>query len=152
MSLIKYTNRLSPWPELDVLALASRANRIFGDAMPADVGRGADWTPVVSVQEFDNEFVLAVELPGVDENSLEIAIENNVLTISGEKRTEREAESEGKHHVAERSFGAFRRAFRLPGAVRTEAVAAELDNGLLTLRLPKAEQARTRKIEVSRPS
>lgn len=147
MSLIKYTNRLAPWHDLDVLA--SRVNRIFGDAAPANVHQRPSWFPAASVQEFDTEFVLAVELPGVDEDSLEINLENNVLTISGEKRERRGPESEGKYHLLERTFGAFHRAVRLPSTARAEAVTAELENGLLTLRLPKAEEARTRKIEVS---
>lgn len=150
MSLIKYTNRLAPWPDFDVLA--GRMNRILGDATPANVVHGTGWSPAASVQELDNEFVLTIEVPGVAEDSLEIALENNVLTISGEKRNERGADPEGKHHLSERSFGAFRRAFRLPGTVRAEAISADLENGLLTLRLPKAEQARTRKIEVGRRS
>lgn len=152
MSLIKYTNRLAPWHDLDVLA--GRVNRIFGDAAPANVVPRPSWFPAASVQEFDAEFVLAVELPGVDEDSLDISLENNVLTISGEKRERREpeSESEGKYHLLERTFGAFHRAVRLPGTVRAEEIAAELEHGLLTLRLPKAEEARTRKIEVSRRS
>lgn len=150
MSLIKYTNRLAPWHDLDVLA--GRVNRIFGDAAPANVVPRPSWFPAASVQEFDEEFVLAVELPGVDEDSLEISLENNVLTISGEKRERREPESQSKYHLLERTFGAFHRAVRLPGTVRAEAIAAELENGLLTLRFPKPEEARTRKIEVSRRS
>lgn len=150
MSLIKYTNRLAPWPDFDLLA--GRVNRIFGDATPAAVVQGPRWLPAASVQEFDHELVLVVELPGVEEDSLEIALENNVLTISGEKRETRDTESKGKYHVLERTFGAFRRTFRLPGTVRAETISAELENGLLTVRLPKAEEARTRKIEVSRKS
>ena len=148
MSLTKYTNRLVPRHDFDVLA--GRMNRIFGDAAPANVVQGSGWLPTASVQEFDNELVLSVELPGVGEDSLDIALENNVLTISGEKRAEHETGSEGKYHLLERTFGAFRRVFRLPGTVRADAITAELENGLLTVRLPKAEEARARKIKVGR--
>lgn len=148
MSLTKSTNRLAPWHDLDVLA--GRMNRLFGDPVPRIVVQGSGWTPAASVQEFDEELVLSVELPGVAEDSLEIDVERNVLTISGEKRADRESESEGKYHVLERAFGAFRRAFRLPGTIDADAITADLRNGVLTVRLPKAETARARKIEVVR--
>lgn len=145
MSLTQYTNRLVPEPH-------SLLERILGPSAPANVVRGIGWIPAASIQELDNELVLALELPGVAEDSIEIALENNVLTIFGEKGAEkgaeRETDSEGKYLVLERSFGAFRRTFRLPGTVRADAITAELQNGLLTVRLPKAEEARTRKIEV----
>lgn len=144
MSPTTCTNRLAPRPGSEALA-----DLLFGRT-PTSVVRGSSWFPAASVQEFDNEFVLAVELPGVGEESIEIAVENNVLAVSGEKRAEHEAESEGKHHLQERAFGAFRRTFRMPGTVRADAISAELENGILTLRLPKAEEARARKIEVSR--
>ena len=145
MSLTQYTNRLVPEPH-------SLLERILGPSAPANVVRGIGWIPAASIQELDNELVLALELPGVAEDSIEIALENNVLTIFGEKSAEKGAEpetdSEGKYLVLERSFGTFRRTFRLPGTVRADAITAELQNGLLTVRLPKAEEARTRKIEV----
>lgn len=149
MSLTQYTNRLVPESH-------SLLERILGPSAPTSVVRGIGWIPAASIQEFDNELVLALELPGVAEDSIEIALENNVLTIFGEKGAEkgtekgaeRETDSEGKYLVLERSFGTFRRTFRLPGTVRADAITAELQNGLLTVRLPKAEEARTRKIEV----
>lgn len=148
MSQITCTNRLAPRRTAD--PLADILDQVLGPPMPTRVVRGSGWIPAVSVEEFDKALVLAVELPGVGDESIEVAVENNVLTISGEKRAEDEAESPGKRHVQERAFGDFRRAFRLPGTVRADAISAELENGVLTLRLPKAAEARARKIEVSR--
>ena len=87
------------------------------------------------------------------EDSVEITLENNVLTISGEKREAREeGEPSGKYHLVERTFGAFRRSFTLPRTVRADGITADFDHGLLTVRLPKADEAVSRKIEVARRS
>ena len=149
MSLTKHANRLSPWADLDLLA--NRMNRIFTDSGFGNLTYGADWVPAVSVEERDREVLLTAELPGMTEDSVEITLENNVLTISGEKReTREEDEPSGKYHLVERSFGSFRRSFTLPRTVRGEGITAGFDNGLLTVRLPKAEEALSRKIEVAR--
>ena len=114
---------------------------------------GSNWVPPVSVEEKADEILLTAELPGMTEDSVEIDLENNVLTISGEKRdTREEIESGGKFHHVERTFGSFRRSFTLPRTVRADGITADFDNGLLTVRLPKAEDAVSRKIEVSRRS
>ncbi len=85
------------------------------------------------------------------EDAVEIDLENNVLTISGEKTESREeGEASGKFHLVERSFGSFRRSFTLPRTIRADAITAEVDNGVLTVRLPKADEALSRKIEISR--
>lgn len=126
--------------------------RAFGPGC-AD-GFGADcvgWAPAFGVEERDHEIELTGELPGVALEDVEINLENNVLTISGEKRDARDAAGEGtesKRHLMERSFGRFSRSFTLPRTVQAEAITADLENGVLKVRLPKAEEARTRKIEV----
>lgn len=148
MSLTKHNNRLSPWADFDVLA--NRLHRAFSDSGLGNLTYGANWVPPVSVEERGDEILLTAELPGMTEDSVEITLENNVLTISGEKRERREeGEPGGKYHLVERSFGAFRRSFTLPRTVRGEGITAEFDNGLLLVRMPKAEEALSRKIEVS---
>ena len=108
------------------------------------------WTPVFGVEERDGEIELAGELPGLARDDVEINLENNVLTISGEKRRVREeGRQEGKYHLMERRFGRFSRSFALPSTVRADGITAVFDNGLLTVRLPKADEARVRKIEVA---
>ena len=149
MSLIRHTHRTSPWNDLDVLA--NRMNRVFGDSGFGNLTYCANWAPPVSVEEKNNEILLTAELPGMTEDAVEISLENNVLTISGEKIESREeGEAGGKFHLVERSFGSFRRSFTLPRTVRADGITAEFDNGLLTVRLPKADEALSRKIEVSR--
>lgn len=149
MSLTRNNHRLSPWADFDILA--NRLHRAFSDSGLGNLTYGANWVPPVSVEERSGEILLTAELPGMTEDSVEITLENNVLTISGEKLESRqEGEDNGKYHLVERSFGSFRRSFTLPRTVRGEGITADFDNGLLTVRLPKAEEAVSRKIEVAR--
>ncbi|MDE2981080.1 MAG: Hsp20/alpha crystallin family protein [Gemmatimonadota bacterium] len=149
MSLIKHTNRFVPLNDFDVLA--NRMNRLFGDTGLGNLTYASSWVPPVSVEEKGGEILLTAELPGMAEDAVEINLENNVLTISGEKRESREeGVPGGKYHLAERSFGSFRRSFTLPRTVRADGITADFENGLLTVSLPKAEEAVSRKIEVSR--
>ncbi len=151
MSVTKQTGAVSPWNELD--ALTSRLGRFLGTADLGQLTYGASWVPPVSVEERGDEILLTAELPGMDENAVEITLENNVLTISGEKRDRREeSEAGGKYHLVERTFGSFRRSFTLPRTVSAEGITADFDAGLLTVRLPKAEKALCRKIEVGSKS
>ncbi len=138
MSLTKHNHRASPWGDFDVLA--NRLSRTLSDSGLGNLTYGANWVPPVSVEERSDEILLTAELPGMTEDAVEITLENNVLTISGEKREAREeGENGGKYHLVERSFGSFRRSFTLPRTVRGEGITADFDYGLLTVRLPKAE-------------
>ena len=149
MSLTKHTYRPLSWNHLD--AIANRMNRIFGDGDFGNLTYASDWSPPVSVEERNDEILLTAELPGMAEDQVEISLENNVLTVSGEKRESREeGEAGGKFHLVERSFGSFHRSFTLPRTIRAEGITAEFDSGLLNVRLPKADEALSRKIEVSR--
>ena len=148
MSLTKHGSRISHWADLDVLA--NRMNRLFSDSGMRNLTYGANWVPPVSVEERDREILLTAELPGMTEDLVEITLENNVLTISGDKRDVRqEHDAEGKYHLVERSFGTFRRSFTLPRTVHADGITADFDHGLLTVRLPKADEAVSRKIELS---
>ncbi len=149
MSLIRHTRCSSPWNDLDVLS--DRMNRLFGHTGFGNLTYGANWVPAVSVEERNDEILLTAELPGMTEDAVEIGLENNVLTISGEKTESREeGGTNGKFHLVERSFGSFRRSFTLPRTVRADGITAEFADGLLTVRLPKADEALSRKIEVGR--
>ena len=150
MSLTKHTYRALPWNHPD--AVANRMARIFRDDF-GNLTCAAGCTPPVSVEEHSDEILLTAELPGMAEDQVEITLENSVLTISGEKRDSREeGEPGGRFHLVERAFGSFRRAFTLPRSIRHDGITAEFDRGLLTVRLPKADEAQSRRIEVSRGS
>ena len=105
--------------------------------------------PAVDLVERENEYAITAELPGLDDKNVEIKLSNGTLTISGEKKDERE-EKEKDYYFAERRYGSFKRAFRVPEGVDTEKIEAAFDKGVLTIRLPKTEEAQKaeKKIEI----
>ena len=125
-------------------------NRLFDDffrgfGAPARFGEdgfGAAAMPRVDVSETEAEYEVTAELPGLEEKEVEVLLDQNVLTLKGEKKAERE-EKDKNYYLAERSFGAFRRTIPLPVEIDRDKVEASFKNGVLTVRLPKAEQART---------
>lgn len=105
------------------------------------------WMPPVDVRETDEAYLVAAELPGVSKEDVEITVENNVLTLRGERKWQAESNGESFHRV-ERSYGRFTRTFTLPRTVRPDDVEARFDDGVLYLTLPKAEEARPRRIAI----
>lgn len=105
------------------------------------------WTPAVDIAERDNEYLVKVELPGVAKDEVKITLESNILTIRGEKKQEKD-EKKGNYHRVERSYGSFQRSFTLPTSVRSENIDATYADGILTITLPKAEEAKPKQIEV----
>jgi len=106
-----------------------------------------DWSPSVDVSETDNEFLIKVELPGVDKQDVKVSIHEGVLTIQGERKLERE-EKNKKYHRVEREYGRFARSFVLPENVDETSVSAGHKDGLLNVTLGKVEQAKPKAIEV----
>jgi len=103
----------------------------------------------VNVEETADHIVLTAEAPGLTLEDLNVEIENNILTISGEKREEREEGHDNRrYHLWERRYGSLRRSFTLPRTVDSDSVEARFDNGILTIQMPKAAEAKSRKIEV----
>jgi len=105
------------------------------------------WTPAVDIAEHDDQYVVKVELPGVSKDEVKITLESNILTIRGEKKQEKETKKENYHRV-ERSYGSFQRSFTLPTTVKSDKIDASYNNGVLTVALPKAEEAKPKQIEV----
>jgi HSP20 family protein len=138
----------SAWRDFD--EVTNRLARLFDDVGMRH-GNGGIWSPPVSVSETADELILTAELPGLSEDDVHIEIENDVLTISGEKSEERtEGEEERNYHIWERSYGSFRRSFTLPRAVISDQVTAHFENGVLEIRLPKAPEAKGRRIEIGK--
>ncbi len=114
----------------------------------ADEGyNGGTFLPAVDIVERQNDFTIKAELPGVKKEDVKITLQNGTLTIRGEKKHEEEKKGENLHRV-ERSYGAFQRSFTLPNSVSSERVEASYDNGILTVTLPKVEEAKPKEIEV----
>jgi HSP20 family protein len=141
--------RWDPARELDLLQ--SDMNRLF-DTFFQGRGGGASngsrrWIPPMDLAETDSEFVLRADLPGLDEDDLDIEIKDNVLRISGEREAEREERGEGYHRV-ERAFGRFSRALDLPEGIDADAVTARFDRGVLEVRVPKPEERQPTKVQI----
>ena len=123
---------------------STNLNRAFGDE---GIGRGA-WAPSVDIYENKDQIVLEAELPGMKQEEFDLSIENNVITLRGERRFEKTDESDNYHRV-ERSYGSFTRSFTLPQTVSAEDAKAEYNNGVLRVTLPKREEAKSRRIQIS---
>lgn len=144
------TRRTHPFANLQ------RLNRMLDEAFavwPGDREGGtsapaAAWTPAVDVFEDKDGLRIIAELPGVKPEDVKLSLENNVLTIRGEKRQVAEEKTERVHRY-ERSYGAFERTFTLPATVDAERIAAGYEHGVLTVTLPKVERARPREITIS---
>lgn len=151
MAVIRYSNG-NQWRELDQLSnrLSQMFEPVSSQPMPSSTG---GWVPAVSVEETENELILIGELPGMKPTDVDVQLENNVLTIRGSKTEHRkEGEENRRYHVWERSYGSFERSFRLPYTVRADDISAGFEDGLLRIRMPKAPEARTRRIEVRGPA
>lgn len=153
MALTRYRGgfpTFTPWRELD--ELQNRLSRLFDESfgrtsMPSET---SGWIPAVDVQEVADGIVLTAELPGMAKDDVDIELENNVLTLRGEKKEEREegGDADRRYHLWERSYGAFQRSFTLPRTVDAENIQAEFHNGVLIVTMPKTAEARGRRIEI----
>lgn len=142
--------RFDPFRELTTMQ--DRINRIFGDAYSRryddDMLSRGDWIPPVDIFENDNhEIVIKAELPGLKREEIDLRVENNTLTLRGERRRENEVKEDHYHRV-ERSYGAFTRSFSLPASVDSGRVKADYRDGVLTVLLPLREEAKPRQIQV----
>ncbi len=141
-------------PFRDLLAIQDRMNRIFDESFRGmnrqgddDWALGGAWAPLVDIYEREGNIELKAELPGVDSKDVDVRVENNVLTLRGERKVDREVKRESYHRV-ERAYGSFSRSFTLPTVVDTEKIKAEYRDGVLHLTLPKKEEAKPRQISI----
>jgi len=152
MSLVRWNpaRELAAWPS-DLFGIQREMNKMFnnffrGDIQDEDSALMA-WTPAVDIAEHDDEYLVKVELPGVNKDEVKITVESNILTIRGEKKQEKEIKKENYHRV-ERSYGSFQRSFTLPTTVKSDKIDASYKDGILSVSLPKAEEAKPKQIEV----
>lgn len=125
------------------------AMRGFDLGLPAGLSDDG-LTPVADVSETDKRYEIVVELPGLDDKDVEVTLRDDLLTISGEKKTEREEKKKG-YHLSERSYGSFQRSFRLPDDVQADKIEAEMQKGVMSISLPRSPSAKPkqRKIAIS---
>jgi HSP20 family protein len=143
--------RWDPFREMD--DLQKRVSSIFGLA-PLRAANGkeetmtvAQWLPLVDITEDGHEYLIKAELPEVRKEDVKVTVESGVLTISGERKFEKE-EKDKRYHRIERSYGSFTRSFSVPDDADDAKVAAEFKDGVLTVRLTKSEKARPKSVEV----
>lgn len=129
-------------------SLARSMDRMLENEWRGAAAASASFVPRLEVVEHDGEFVVTAELPGIEEKDLNIEVHGNVLTLRGEKRSERSGESEGRTWT-ERSYGEFRRAVELPGDVQSDKASASFKNGVLAITLPKSDASKVRSIPVT---
>jgi len=141
-------------PFRDLLATEREFDRLFREAFSPLFGQREGefstraWAPAVDIFETENSIVLKAELPGVDPKDVEVRVEDNTLYLKGERKFENETKEENYHRI-ERSYGSFARSFVLPNSMDAEKVAAEYQDGLLTLTLPKREEAKPKTIKIN---
>lgn len=149
MAIIRWT------PFTDMVTLREKMNRLFEDMF---TGRSEDkdltastWAPSVDIYETESELVMTAEIPGIDEKDVEIKIEDNTLTLKGERKFEKETKEENYHRI-ERSYGSFYRAFTLPNSIDPDKIQAEHENGILKITMPKRQELKPRKVKILKPS
>jgi HSP20 family protein len=135
-----------------LVSTQDRFNRLFNDTLSRFFDDGElgtrTWAPAVDIYETDHDVVLKAELPGVDPKDVEIRVEDGTLYLKGQRKFEIEVKEENYHRV-ERSYGSFTRSFALPSSVNSEKAKAEYKDGLLTLTLPKREEAKPKTIQIN---
>jgi HSP20 family protein len=148
MSLIKWE------PFREMAGLHGRLNRMFPDSFFGRMGSLLEdstvvrnWAPVVDIYETENEVVLKAELPGMEKKDIHLEVRDHTLTLSGERKHEKEEKEENFRRV-ERSYGKFYRSFSLPSTVDAEKVKANMKEGVLEISLPKVEEAKPKAIEI----
>jgi len=144
---------LARWePFREFATLQDRMNRLFRESF-SDAGRDESLTtssfaPAVDVYEDEHKVSLKIEVPGIDEKDIDVRVENNTLTVHGERKIEKEEKEENYRRV-ERQYGSFTRTFTLPQTVDTENVSADYDKGVLKISLPKKAEAKPKQIKVN---
>ena len=141
-------SRFEPFRGASVLQ--DQINRLFNDVFEGQTSESSltTWAPAVDIYETEHELVVKADLPDVDPKDLDIRVENNVLTIRGERKFEKKV-NEDNYLRVERAYGSFARSFSLANTVNSEAIKADYQNGVLTLTVPKREEAKPKQIKVS---
>jgi len=135
-------------PFRDITTLRDEMNRLFSRAVGDGASSGSAWTPAVDVYETEGSIELRAELPGLDAGDIDIEIDDNVLTLRGERRFQEPVE-DGRYYRVERAYGHFNRSLTLPQGVKADEISATFDKGVLSVRIPKADEVKPRKIAIA---
>jgi HSP20 family protein len=139
-------------PVRELNTIQNEMNRLFNSVFDTPLPNGSAgvrrWIPAMDLVETDDDFVLRADLPGLSEGDVNIELEDNVLTVSGERKSEHEERKEGYYRV-ERASGSFSRSLTLPEGVNADAIKASFDKGVLEVRIPKPEERKPRKVAIT---
>ena len=145
-------NAITHWdPFRGLTSLQDQVNRLFEGAFTQGRSGQADlatWAPAVDIYEGENELVAKVDLPGVEEKDIDVRVENNMLTIRGERKFEKSVNEENYLRV-ERAYGSFTRTFSLPNTVNPEGIRASYAQGVLTVHMPKREESKPKQVKIN---
>jgi len=146
MALIRWS------PFRDLVSIQDEMNRLFNDYFSKPLSEGKEgtilWNPTVDISETKDDVVVSAEFPGMKKEDIKISLQDNVLTLMGEKKQDKEEKNKNYHRI-ERSYGVFQRSFVLPATVQSDKVNANYKDGVLSITLPKAEEAKPKEIEIS---
>ena len=146
------SSTISRWESFRGLGtLQDQVNRLFEDSFARNRSTQADlasWAPAVDIYETEGELVVKADLPEVQEKDIDVRMENNTLTIRGERKFENEVHQD-KYLRVERAYGTFTRSFSLPNTISTEGIRAEYHDGVLTVHMPKREESKPKQVKIS---
>lgn len=144
MTLVKWNPRqrmLNPFEDWDHFL-----NEFFGDWEQEDTLRHS-WAPAVDIHEDDDQYLVEAELPGMNKKDIHLSVKDNILTIKGERVSEKKDKKENCLRM-ERSYGSFQRSFRLPEQVKEDKINANFKEGVLTIQIPKTEEVKAKEVEI----
>ncbi|NPA25014.1 MAG: Hsp20/alpha crystallin family protein [Deltaproteobacteria bacterium] len=150
MAIVKWTPNRAWAPFQDLLTIQDRINTLFEDTLGLKDDQSlatTTWRPLVDIFEDEQAITIKAELPEMDEKDIQIDLDNNMLTIKGERKLEKEEKKESYHRV-ERFYGSFQRSFELPVTVDREKISASYDKGVLKVILPKKEENKPKKVQI----
>lgn len=138
-------------PLADIAVLQNRLNSIFNDFARPETGQeslaAGNFVPAVDIYEDEHKLILKLEVPGIKQEDLDVRVENQTLTVRGERKFEAEEKEENFHRI-ERRFGTFTRSFTLPVSIDTAAVGAKYENGVLAIQMAKKEAAKPKQVKI----
>ena len=143
---------ITPWrPFGDLERMKSEMDRVwdsfFATKPAVKTGESGEWYPSLDITETKNDILVKAEIAGMDPKDIDISLNNDILTIKGEKKQEKE-EKEENYHLVERSYGKFVRSVKLPGEVKSDKINASYKNGVLNITLPKSEEAKKKEVKI----
>ena len=147
MALVRWKDRgaLSPWSALH--DFEGQFSRLFGELTRDAATPEFGWAPAVDLKETDDAYIVEADMPGLKKDEIDLVIVDNVVTLKGERKNEHKS-TNGGYHRFERRYGSFQRSFEIPGGFENDKVQAHYKQGVLTVTLPKREEAKPKQIQV----